>query len=107
MNPEHFELAVKTSSGEVKKFPLSSGNYTIGRSPSCEVYVPESSISRKHACITIDGGRATIDDLNSLNGTFVGSDRLEGTLDASETRIVGNWFNLATQQQMWSWDVEL
>jgi len=33
--------------------------------------------------------------------------RLEGTLDASETRIVGNWFNLATQQQMWSWDVEL
>ena len=33
--------------------------------------------------------------------------RLEGTLDASERRIVGDWFNIATGQKWWSWDVLL
>lgn len=32
--------------------------------------------------------------------------RLEGTLDASETRIQGDWYNLAGVQ-WWSWDVSL
>ena len=33
--------------------------------------------------------------------------RLEGTLDASERRIVGDWFNIATGQKWWTWDVRL
>ncbi|GAG34607.1 unnamed protein product, partial [marine sediment metagenome] len=33
--------------------------------------------------------------------------RLEGTLDASERRIVGDWFNIATGIKWWSWDVRL
>lgn len=81
MNPERFELAVKTSKGEIKKFPLANGSYTIGRSPSCEVYIPESSISRKHACILVSNGHATIEDLDSLNGTLVGEKRVEGTME--------------------------
>ncbi len=33
--------------------------------------------------------------------------RLDGTLDASETRIQGDWYILGTPIDMWSWDVSL
>lgn len=32
---------------------------------------PEAKISRKHAMLIIDGGKLTIEDIGSLNGTFV------------------------------------
>lgn len=33
--------------------------------------------------------------------------RLDGTLDASERRIEGNWYVLGVPLQMWSWDLSL
>lgn len=33
--------------------------------------------------------------------------RLEGTLDASERRIQGDWFDIPTGAKWWSWDVRL
>jgi hypothetical protein len=33
--------------------------------------------------------------------------RLDGTLDASETRIEGDWYILGAPVQMWGWDVSL
>jgi hypothetical protein len=33
--------------------------------------------------------------------------RLDGTLDASETRIEGDWYILGAPLQMWGWDVSL
>jgi pSer/pThr/pTyr-binding forkhead associated (FHA) protein len=44
------------------------------------VRIDTPGISRRHACIRIDGGRATIEDLGSKNGTYVGD---------SESPIVG------------------
>ena len=32
---------------------------------------PEAKISRKHALIIIEGGKITIEDIGSLNGTYV------------------------------------
>jgi pSer/pThr/pTyr-binding forkhead associated (FHA) protein len=36
-------------------------------------------VSRRHARITIAASRATIEDLGSKNGTFVGDQRVDGS----------------------------
>jgi pSer/pThr/pTyr-binding forkhead associated (FHA) protein len=49
----------------------------IGRSPECDVFLDDVTVSRRHAELLDDGGRFTIRDLGSLNGTFVNRRRIE------------------------------
>lgn len=62
------------------EFPLESGNNLVGRwdpetgafpEVDLEADDPEAKISRKHALIRLDGSRITIEDIGSLNGTYV------------------------------------
>ena len=48
---------------------LGHGVNTVGRDPDCDVYVNDSSVSRVHARIVVDGADATVEDLASKNGT--------------------------------------
>lgn len=51
----------------------------IGRSPSCEISLPEVlSISRTHARIEHQGSRVIVEDLGSTNGTFVNDEPVKG-----------------------------
>jgi len=54
-----------------KRFVLGPGVNTIGREPGCTVCINDASVSRGHARITIDGDLATLEDLQSKNGTSV------------------------------------
>ena len=48
----------------------------MGRDPDCAVSVEDMSVSRHHARIVISNGEATIEDLESKNGTFVNGRRI-------------------------------
>ena len=54
---------------EMMRFPLGSTEVWIGRNAECDVVLPDSAISRKHACLqnTPQGWR--LED-NSINGTL-------------------------------------
>ena len=55
-------------------FELTEGRITLGRDPSNSVFLNDMTVSRRHARIdlaTISSGYATIEDLGSLNGTWV------------------------------------
>jgi FHA domain len=63
-----------------QEFPLEEGNNLVGRwDPETGAFPevdldaddPEAKISRKHALIRIEGGKLTIEDIGSLNGTYV------------------------------------
>ena len=54
-----------------RRFVLSNGVNTIGREPTSTVCINDPSVSRGHARLVIDDGRATIEDLHSKNGTQV------------------------------------
>jgi pSer/pThr/pTyr-binding forkhead associated (FHA) protein len=54
-----------------RRFVLSNGVNTIGREPTSAVCINDPSVSRGHARLVIDDGRATLEDLNSKNGTQV------------------------------------
>jgi len=58
-----------------RAFPLSAGENLVGRDPRCAVWVEASGVSRRHARIDV-GTQTTIVDLDSINGTFVGGQRV-------------------------------
>jgi DNA-binding winged helix-turn-helix (wHTH) protein len=53
---------------------LGEGEHVLGRDPELGLFLDAPDVSRHHARISIAGDEATIDDLESKNGTFV-SDR--------------------------------
>jgi DNA-binding winged helix-turn-helix (wHTH) protein len=62
--------------GPERDFPLFEGENLIGRGSECGIRIPSSTVSRVHARLSVDGTQATIEDLESKNGTFVGGARL-------------------------------
>ncbi|MCD6310573.1 MAG: FHA domain-containing protein [Candidatus Eremiobacteraeota bacterium] len=72
-------------------FPISKDNVYIGRNPTNDILLNDESVSRKHANITRVGGVYTIFDLNSKNGTFVNSQRVQKQiLKDGDIIVMGN-----------------
>jgi DNA-binding winged helix-turn-helix (wHTH) protein len=69
---------------EGRLVPLIEGENVVGRGDECHVRVRSAKVSRRHARIVVAGGRATIEDLGSKNGTFVGTRPVEGARLLSE-----------------------
>jgi DNA-binding winged helix-turn-helix (wHTH) protein len=55
---------------------LGDGEHVLGRDPDLLLFLDSPSVSRRHALIRVAGNRATIEDLDSKNGTFVGDQRV-------------------------------
>jgi DNA-binding winged helix-turn-helix (wHTH) protein len=60
-------------------FPLPPGDHVLGRSEEAQIRVEAPGVSRLHARIVVTDDGATIEDLASKNGTFVGERRLAGS----------------------------
>jgi DNA-binding winged helix-turn-helix (wHTH) protein len=56
---------------------LIDGEYVLGRDPDLELFLDAHDVSRRHARITIVGDDASIEDLESKNGTFVADRRVD------------------------------
>jgi pSer/pThr/pTyr-binding forkhead associated (FHA) protein len=65
-------------SGEV--FNVSGEKMTIGRSPDAEIFLDDVTVSRNHALLVRRRDGLYIDDLGSLNGTYVNRRRIESHL---------------------------
>ncbi len=52
-------------------FPLSDKKMTIGRSPKCDIFLNDMTVSRVHATIEPDQAGYVIRDENSFNGVWV------------------------------------
>ena len=71
---------------------LHSGVITIGRNPSNEFIISDSSVSSVHAEVTVDpeGPTVQVKDLQSTNGTFIDSSPIEtGILRPGQTLQLG------------------
>jgi len=61
----------------VKEVPVGSRPVTIGRAPDNDLPVDNLAVSNYHAKIYYEANRMVIEDLDSLNGTFVNDLRVE------------------------------
>ncbi len=69
---------------------LTEGEHLLGRDVDVAVWLESPSVSRHHAVIRISEVEATVQDLGSKNGTYVGGKRVAGPTrlaDGDEIRL--------------------
>ena len=71
-------LAIRSGGGRAGEvFTVAGERMTIGRSPEAEVFLDDVTVSRNHALLVRRRDGLYIDDLGSLNGTYVNRRRIE------------------------------
>src|SRR5271168_3293907 len=61
----------------VKEVPIGGRPVSIGRSPDNDLQIDNLAVSTYHAKVYFEAGRLVVEDLDSLNGTFVNDLRVE------------------------------
>jgi hypothetical protein len=83
-------LIVQAGGGkEGEQIPLDADLLTIGRNPESHLFLDDVTVSRHHARIIRDATGFAVEDLNSLNGTYVNRGRVERQhlIDGDELQI--------------------
>jgi pSer/pThr/pTyr-binding forkhead associated (FHA) protein len=86
-------LVVRSGGGRAgEHFLLESEMTTVGRSPDCDVFLDDVTVSRRHAQVLRRDGQFVIEDKGSLNGTFVNRRRIEsGALEDGDEVQIGKY----------------
>jgi hypothetical protein len=65
-------LVLKQKDGETKEYQFAQGPVQIGRAADCQVFLPDRTVSKKHAVIACNGdGCWLVQDLASANKTYL------------------------------------
>jgi pSer/pThr/pTyr-binding forkhead associated (FHA) protein len=83
-------LVIRSGGGRAgETFNLADERTGIGRSPDSEVFLDDVTVSRNHALLVRRRDGIYIDDLGSLNGTYVNRHRIEShkLVDGDELQI--------------------
>lgn len=87
-------LIVKRGPNAGSKFFLDADSTTIGRHPDSDIFLDDVTVSRKHAEIRRSGAGFGLNDIGSLNGTYVNRERVEEASLASGDEIQVGKFKL-------------
>jgi predicted component of type VI protein secretion system len=67
----HVELIVKKGPAARRRYRLRSRETIIGRQKGCDLRIPSAQVSRRHCLLSYSSGQLTVEDLGSVNGTFI------------------------------------
>jgi len=70
-------LVLKFETATLKEVPLGTRPVTIGRAPDNDIQIDNLSVSNYHARVYVEAGSLVVEDLNSLNGSFLNEIRVE------------------------------
>jgi hypothetical protein len=71
-------LVIRSGGGRAgESFPMTQERMAIGRSPEAAVFLDDVTVSRNHALLVSRSDGIYVDDLGSLNGTYVNRSRIE------------------------------
>lgn len=83
-------IVVKSANGKTIEVLLKPGDNFAGRDDNNELKLDHSSVSRRHARITVEEGLVLVTDLGSTNGTFIGNAQIkEGFLRPGQSLRIG------------------
>lgn len=63
---------------------LHAGENMVGRELPVDIWLDSSSVSRRHACLHVDGHTLRLEDLGSKNGTWRNGARVTGTVEMAD-----------------------
>jgi pSer/pThr/pTyr-binding forkhead associated (FHA) protein len=86
-------LVVRSGGGRAgEQFPLERTQTTIGRTPDCDIFLDDVTVSRRHAIVAKGAATFTLQDLGSLNGTFLNRHRIErAELESGDEVQIGKY----------------
>jgi len=86
-------LVVRSGGGRAGEHFVPQGERTtIGRSPDCDIFLDDVTVSRKHAVLVYKDDAFFIEDQGSLNGTFLNRRRIEsGRLENGDELQIGKY----------------
>ena len=86
-------LVVRSGGGRAgEHFLLGKEQTTVGRSPDCDVFLDDVTVSRRLAEVVKRNGQFFIEDKGSLNGTFLNRRRIEaGPLEDGDEVQIGKY----------------
>ncbi|MCI0376813.1 MAG: FHA domain-containing protein [Gemmataceae bacterium] len=70
------QLLLETGSGRPQAFRLNRPETIVGRRKGCHLRVPAESVSRRHCRIKVWEDVLVVEDLASVNGTYVNGERI-------------------------------
>jgi hypothetical protein len=71
-------LVVRAGGGRAgESFRPAGARTRIGRSPDCDIFLDDVTVSRNHAVLVEEDGEFFVEDQGSLNGTFVNRKRID------------------------------
>ncbi len=70
-------LVLKFEGAALKEVPLGTRPVTIGRAPDNDIPIDNLAVSNYHARVYVEAGSLVVEDLNSLNGSFLNDIRVE------------------------------
>src|ERR1700690_2043184 len=70
-------LVLKFERSTLKEVPLGTRPVTIGRAPDNDIPIDNLGVSNYHARVYMEAGSLVVEDLNSLNGSFLNDIRVE------------------------------
>ena len=71
-----FQLRVKPDEGHPFATAVGKDVFLIGRGEACDLILPDLLVSREHARLMLGPDGPLLEDLNSINGTFVNGRRI-------------------------------
>jgi ribosomal protein L40E len=86
-------LVVRAGGGRAGESFRPTGERTrIGRSPDCEIFLDDVTVSRNHAVLLEANGKFSVEDQGSLNGTFVNRNRIDSApLEEGDELQIGKY----------------
>jgi pSer/pThr/pTyr-binding forkhead associated (FHA) protein len=86
-------LVVNSGPSLGARFELGQGPISVGRSVASDIFLDDVTVSRSHArFVRTDSGRLAVQDVGSLNGTYVNHVRVEEKiLDSGDEIQIGKF----------------
>lgn len=74
------------------RFLVDQAQSSIGRATDSQIFLDDVTVSRKHAAIEVEGGVFTLQDLGSLNGTYLNNQSIsKSALNTGDEIQVGKF----------------
>jgi len=84
------KVILKYEAAVLKEIPLKQGSLTIGRTAANDLPIDNLAVSGHHAKISYEGDKFVLEDLNSLNGTFINNQRVrKSSLKHGDEILIG------------------